>query len=134
MKISESRSPSLTRAVVKSLGGIEEARITFRDVVAHGADGGFRGFVYYSDTCAFFKRHREEIVARLEEDAESFGVPVEGLISGFRVFEDCASLDLSRAIRRALCGLRAETFTQTLVENSLAWYALEEVSREMTGM
>jgi len=134
MKISESRNPSLTRAVVESLGGIEEARSVFRDVVAHGADSGFSGFVYYSDTCAFFRRHRKVIVERLEEDAESFGVTVEGLISGFHSLEECGSFDLSRAIRRALCGLKAETFTQTLVENVLAWYALEEISREMVGM
>lgn len=134
MKISDSRNPSLTRAVVKSLGGMEEARSAFRDVVAHGADGGFRGFVFYDETCAFFRRHRKVIVERLEEDAEAFGVTVEEMISQLRSLEECSPLDLSRAIRRALCGLKSENFTQTLVENALAWYALEEVSREMAGM
>lgn len=137
MKISETRNPSLTRAVVKALGGIDEARQSLKDVANHGADAGFCGFTYYSDTVAFYRKHRHQILARLEEDAEDCETPVEALVASFPVLCDYAespmtSRELSRAIRQALCGVKDDAPMQVQVENALAWYALEAVAYEMT--
>jgi hypothetical protein len=49
------------------------------DCAKHGADSGFPGFTYYSDTLAFFQRNRKDIVKNLELTAEESG---EDIIHG----------------------------------------------------
>lgn len=56
------------------------------DVNRGGIDGGFCGFVYYSDTHAFAMRYRNKIVEMLEQDAEDFGQEVTEMVNGFGVF------------------------------------------------
>lgn len=132
MKIKDTRNPSLTRDVVKALGGLAEARPRLKDVAEHGADSGFPGFIYYSETCEFFRDNRQVILTMLEEDAEELDLTAEELVASFRGLEGFNRRDLSRAIRQALCGIKDDSPVQTQVENVLAWYALESVACEMT--
>lgn len=65
-EVSDRRGISLrlVKGVIRQLGGGSEAWDSLRDVCRGGADGGFHGFIYYSDTVGFFKRYRQEIVVR----------------------------------------------------------------------
>ena len=104
-----------------------ELRATLEDVARHGADSGFGGFAYYSDTCRFFADNKSEIVAKLKDDAESYGMDVVSMVSGF----NCLTNDSETRdeIGRAVWGTPEEYDYQ--VQNALAWYALEETAREL---
>jgi hypothetical protein len=74
---------TLINAVYNRIG-----RDSIMDVVNHGVDGGFNGFIYYSDTHAFAMRYRKLIVRMLEEQADSLGDEVVAMVSGFGVFRN----------------------------------------------
>ena len=59
--------PKLIRAVVNQFGGWESFKESAEDVTNHGIDGGYGGFVYYNETCAFFKRNRGAIMELAEK-------------------------------------------------------------------
>jgi hypothetical protein len=61
----------LVNAVIRQLGGRDDDQL--KDIVNHGINGGFTGFIYYVDTVKFFKANRAEIVELVEEYAEEFG-------------------------------------------------------------
>jgi hypothetical protein len=67
-QIKDTRQPALTRAVINQTG-----RENLEDIARHGADGGFAGFTYYSDTVAFTNKHIDEILERLKDDCDSMG-------------------------------------------------------------
>ena len=113
---------TLQTAVIRRVG-----RDSLQDVANHGADGGFPGFCYYSDTCAFYARHQSRIVALVEELADDLGKSPCKLVAGFR----CLNGDYSEAeIGRTLYGPKKGHDTQ--IANALAWFALEEVARNVT--
>ncbi len=117
-------SEKLVRAVVRQLGGRE----SLEDVARHGASGGFGGFVYYTDTVAFFRRNRADVVKLAENMAESLGENVAEMVAGFNCLGGC---DEKRRfmpdVCRALYG--GGKLEDDLVPNALAWFALEEVAR-----
>lgn len=137
-------SEKLIRAVLRQLGGGKDAIEALNDVRHGGADAGFAGFTYYSDTVPFFKRNRKEIVALAEQQAEDFGVNVAEMVAGFnclagrklkREYAERSSQHNRAAINefmpsvsRCLYGGHL-TDDDTDVANALAWYALEEVAR-----
>jgi hypothetical protein len=122
----------LIKAVSDQLGSDgEELKTTFQDISNHGIDGGYGGFVYYSDTIEFFKKNRKEIVELVVEMSEEFGqTPIE-FVRGFNclknTFENAAEAEAE--ISRALYGRLSKDDTQ--VPNALAWFAGEEVARYM---
>ena len=59
---------TLINAVISRIG-----LDSVQDVNSHGIDGGFSGFIYYSDTHKFAMRHRKDIIRLLEEMADSMG-------------------------------------------------------------
>lgn len=134
-KISTTSHPTLTRAVIKQLGGKE----SLIDVNNHGAMSGFCSFTYYKDTVSFFEKHRQEILSLLEADGEDFGEEPASIVMQFQ----CLRLkDADReerrtyraAINRLLYGAKKVDWDkdeEVMVANSLAWYALETVAREM---
>ena len=133
--------PRLVRAVLRQLNG--DAKDSLQHIANHGADGGFHGFIYYSDTVAFFKRNRKDIVALVHSMAEDLGEsPVEmvalfGCLGG-RSVRDAKGSDRDRkrqemirewtpSVGRCLYGGRL-TDDDTNVANALAWFAAEEVA------
>ena len=122
IKANDTRFPSLTRAVIRALGG----RDSLEDVCNHGASGGFAGFTYYSDTLRFFKAHRSDIMQLAKDQAAEFGMDALQMIAGFGCLKDdkLSCMDVAEAIN-------GETENTTNVQNALAWYALEEVAREL---
>lgn len=82
------------------------------DIAAHGADSGWAGLTYYSDTTKLYTKYKADIWEMLIQDAEDMGENVFEMISHFggaKNVSDC------------------ETF-----ENLMVWYAAERVARELT--
>lgn len=113
----------LVRAVVRQMGGWESFTESAPDITNHGIDGGFHGFIYYSDTEPFAKRNRAEILRMASDQAESIGIGLVEMIKGFNCFRN--SPPAESEIVEALAGKAQET----QVPNALAWYAGEEVAR-----
>ena len=133
-------SEKLINSVIRQLGGRE----SLADVCRGGADAGFSGFTYYSDTALFFKRNRKEIVELVQNMADDLGENPAEMVAGFQCLGGKRSsgygLESDReitrnilreylpSVSRCLYGGRL-TDDDTQVANALAWFALEEVAR-----
>jgi hypothetical protein len=79
----------ITALGYRSNGGLESLKslsATLENCVAHGANVGFPGFIYYSETLSFFRRNRQDIVKNLELMAEELGEDIIGMVQDFGVF------------------------------------------------
>ncbi len=56
-KVNDTRFPRLTAAIRRRL-----TLDQLRDVASHGADAGWAGFTYYTDTLRFFSDHKKDIL------------------------------------------------------------------------
>lgn len=119
---------SLVRAVVKQMGGWESFKESASDVANHGIDGGFHGFVYYSDTEPFAKRNRKEIAEMASEQAEEFGMGVMEMFRNFGCFRHTTEKPSDEEIGMALYAGRNKADGHNIL-NAMAWYAGEEVCR-----
>ena len=117
---------ALIRAVVRQIGGWENFVNAAPDIANHGIDGGFHGFIYYTDTLSFAKRNRAYIQALANEQAADFGSSVVEMIQNFGCFRN--NKPTESEICTALYGGRSEDGTRNVL-NALAWYAGEEVAR-----
>src|SRR5690606_40026148 len=79
-----------------------------RDLAQHGADTGWHGLTYYSETTKLYRRFADEIWEALVEDAKEYGYR--------NVFEFIATFRLADAANR------------TQVENLLVWRSEEHTS------
>jgi len=115
----------LKKAVLRQLGGGEEAKETLMDVYRNGGDAGYSGFTYYVEMAEFWRKNRKEIIAALLEDADSCGVSVSEMVKAFRCMEDFKS----REIDSVIYGLdkRADHDNEIIMAN-LSIYALEYVA------
>ena len=122
---------SLIRAVVRKLGGWQSFKESAPDICRGGIDGGFHGFIYYTDTVPFAKRNLREIQSYAEQQARDSGSGVIELIQGFGCFRHDKPSEAE--VGSALYGGR-NGYQNVL--NALAWYAGEEVARaycDLTG-
>lgn len=127
IRIQKSRQPHLSEAVIEQLGDDE----SLPDIASHSADAGWNGFTYYKDTVAFFKANRRAICARLREDAQEFGIGTAlEMLKGFNCLKGRWDADMEDSAMRCLSGA-AITDADDTVANALAWYALEEIAREL---
>jgi hypothetical protein len=117
---------SLVRAVVKQFGGWASFCESAEDVCRGGIDGGFHGFIYYSDTEPFARRNRKAIAEMAEQQADDFGTSVTEMIQNFGCFRDNKPSD-SEVGSALYAGKDKEDGANVL--NALAWYAGEEVCR-----
>lgn len=125
IKVQDTRFPRLTRAILRRLD-----REQLEDVARHGADGGWSGFTYYSDTCAFYKAHKADILKLAEEMASDLGEDMLNMISHFRSLSNNNKPDYSQTeIAEALYSGRGEC--ADMIRNAMAWFALEEIAREL---
>lgn len=122
IKVEDTRFPRMTRAILRRLD-----RETLEDVARHSADAGWAGFTYYTDTLAFYKAHKADILKLAEDIASDFGQDMLAMIAGF----GCLKRDGLSAteIAEALFSGRGEC--ATTVRNAMAWFALEETAREL---
>ena len=113
---------TLINAVINRIG-----LDSVRDVNSHGIDGGYSGFIYYSDTHAFAMRYRKLIVKLLEEQAYNMGEEVVSMVNNFGVFRNSAMDNEDRKdLYKYLGGGKCE---QSTITNLMAWFAAEEVCR-----
>ena len=115
-------SAQLIRAVVRQIGGWESFTDHAADVMNHGADGGYHGFIYFTDTVSFVKRHKAAILDSCKQMADDLGEDVYTMIGGFNCLK-ISPMEAAEAIHNPRSDERGTVF------NALAWYALEEVSR-----
>lgn len=127
----------LIRAVVKQLGGMDnDLKDTMKNILSHGIDGGYSGFIYYSDTVKFAVKNQKAIVALLEEQAGQLGEDVVEMVKNFNSFNKyiaglrCNTMDKDdeKELYLFLAGHAGRCKGHT-VTNVLAWYACEEVCR-----
>lgn len=121
---------SLREAVMEQLNGTRaEKRAALRDVARHGADGGFGGFIYYSDTVPFAEKNRDLIVTYLNADVQDFGAgSVVAMMKGWPLFKHYTLAEVDRMWAEYLTGKVGDDVT---LVNALAWYALESVAHQM---
>lgn len=123
---------TLQKNTLKQLTGssrlTKETRDTLEDVVSGGASGGFSGFTYYTDTLAFFKKNRADILTLVEEMSEFFGQDPVQFIASFNCLDD--DRETRAEIARTLYGRMGKE--DYLVANALAWFTLEETARALT--
>jgi hypothetical protein len=122
IKVQDTRFPRMTRAILRRLD-----REALQDVVNHGAAGGFSGFTYYADTLAFYKAHKGDILALAEQMASDMGEDMLAMIASFQCLKH-GPFSPSE-IGEALYSGRGEA--AATVRNAMAWFALEEVAREL---
>lgn len=118
-------NPVLSRAVIDQLGEPE----LLGEIARHGADAGWPGFTYYSDTCAFFDKNASEILSLAQGLADQVGEDMLAMVAGFACLR---SHNLSPD--DVFFALRGENDESTAVKNALAWFALEEVAREIADV
>ena len=100
---------SLISAVINNIG-----MDSVMDVVNYGIDGGYSGFIYYSDTHKFAIRHRKDIVLMLEDSASSLGEDIISMVANFGVFRNSAmDNDDRRDLYKYLGGGKPEQGTIT---------------------
>lgn len=113
---------TLINAVVSNIG-----KESIADVNSHGIDGGFNGFIYYTDTHKFAIKHQKQIVQLLEESAEQLGEDVVAMVGNFGVFRNSKmDADDKKDLYKYLAGVKPE---QGTITNVMAWFAAEEVCR-----
>lgn len=117
----------LIRAVVRQAGGWKSFQEMAPDVTNHGADGGFSGFIYYTDTVKFAQRNKGTILDACRQMADDIGEPVYRMIGGF----NCLKITEGEAAE-AIHNPRSEDRTNVL--NALSWFALEWVCRSYVDL
>lgn len=134
IKIKQAKeSHPLAPAVLRQLGGGQDAIQSALDAAERGAYGGISGFIYYSETCDFTKRNRKAIASAVEDMAESLGESPIEMVKGFNCLEGSTDREVAAALyggNRSEC----ESFGVDQVENALAWFALEEVGNAIDGL
>ena len=113
----------LINAVLRQLGGME----SINDINQHGINGGFSGFIYYSDTHKFAMRNRQQIIELLREMNDAIGEhsDIAGLVASFNCLKEIDDEEYTD-LYKYLGGGRPD---QGRITNALAWFAAEEVCR-----
>lgn len=114
---------NLTRAVAKQVGSMEELKEIAQNVCNYGANSGFSGFIYYSDTMKFYHKNKTKILDLVADMAENMGETPVNFVKSF----NCLKSSTEEEIAITLYG-KPSQHDQT-VSNALAWFALEEVCR-----
>jgi hypothetical protein len=107
---------------------------TLEDIANHGADTGWHGFTYLRETLSFTAKNSKtirEAVKQLADDIASD--PVEFILS-FRCLDKKDKAQKEAAGRFIYHGPFSDSKSCDSEEiyNSLAWFALEEVARELS--
>ena len=125
----------LQQRVIEQLSGENELNednaSILKDIANYGADAGFVGFTYYSDTCKFFDDNKELIFKQLLDDRVNIGYnSLTEMLSSFRCFKDVDTYDIEAFL---INGDDESNHEQTTLKNGLAWYALETVAQQLEG-
>lgn len=120
----ESTELATVAKAVKNQMGLPLADVVenLYSISRHGIAGGYTGFVYYSETVAFWRKNRAKIFALMNYEADSMGENVFAMVRSFRMLGDYTDHEVGRALFGNYCdGL-------TYIYNVFAWYAAEVVA------
>ena len=114
----------LINAVLKQLGYKEYLESIYKN----GINGGYSGFIYYTETHQFAIKNRKSIIALLEELAfHLYDNDVVEMVKSFNTFRrNGMDKDELKDLYRYLGGAKVE---QGSITNVMAWFAAEEVAR-----
>jgi len=107
----------------------DELESTMSDIWDHGADGGFSGFIYHSETCKFARDNMAEIYRHAKDQAAEFGTDPLEMIAGFNCLRgEFPTFEIAAVIHDDIDDATRNDGADTAILNALAWYALEEVA------
>tara|TARA_R110001583_G_scaffold160809_2_gene312686 strand:+ start:405 stop:809 length:405 start_codon:yes stop_codon:yes gene_type:complete len=108
----------------------DEIDSTMSDIRNHGADGGFSGFIYHSETCKFARDNMAEIYRHAKDQAAEFGTDPLEMIAGFNCLHgDFPSFEIASVIHDDIDDATRNDGADVAILNALAWYALEEAAQ-----
>jgi hypothetical protein len=114
----------LAKAAIKQLGGWESFKESAIDIANNSIDGGFHGFIYYTETVPFAENYLGLIKDFAKTEAEDFGTKsIYEMFSKFKCMLDLTVDEIIEAIHNK------SDENRTTVMNCLAWYAGETVAR-----
>jgi hypothetical protein len=113
----------LIRAVVRQSGGWLSFQEMAPDIVNHGINGGFGGWIYYTETCDFYAKNQSSIVELVEYKSDEHDYKsAQDMVKCFSFIDATLS-----EIGKTLYGNKRQH--DTTIANVLAWFAVEEVAR-----
>lgn len=122
----------LQQKVINQLGYDElneESAQTLHDMAKYGIDGGYGGFIYYSETCQFFEDNKDLIMAQLLEDRWSIGYSsLTEMLSSFKCLIDVDTYNIEQFLINPDDESNEDEIT---LKNGLAWYAAETVAYQL---
>ena len=117
MDIKKNSSSKLEKKVINiilSHGSPSEMESFIKDLLQHGCVSGMVGeLIYYTDTTKFYKKYKSEIQKLLQNQLQEFGMSSPSEMFGKKWDQDDIFCE--------------EDFNQNL----LAWYAMEETTRNV---
>ena len=117
-------NPDLIKSVIRQSGGWEAFQENALDIANHGISGGFSGWIYYNETCAFYAKNQQLIVDMVEKQADEYGYQSAQDMLIFKPFT-------MSEIGYTLYGNKHQH--ENYIANALAWYIAEEVANEYAG-
>ena len=124
----------LINAVIENLGydnkNDPELIQQLKDISNYGIDGGFGGFIYYSETTSFFNENRKEIIELVKEMSFEFGDGMIEFVASFNCFKD-RDLTLDEIGNVLFCIDTDNNDEKMIIKNGLTWFAGEEVARHL---
>ena len=121
--------PKLVSAVIRQFGGWENFQENSLDVANHGIDGGYCGFIYYTETTAFAKKHKKLIIENVKQLADEVGESFTKVIADFNCLKNTGITD--NDVMMALMSPKScDEYVIQQVYNALAWYVGEVVAHE----
>lgn len=128
LKYQGKTSPKLRKAVIANLGDIE----SLIDIANHGASGGYGQFCYYSDTVAFYKKYKKDILKMACQDANDLDTTLTSMVSTFGHLKNNSDITIHE-IDRVLTGRLSDEYNTNQIFNIMTWYALESVLKKAKG-
>lgn len=116
----------LLEVVAEQMGGQDVLEDYAQDIASHGADAGFPGFTYYSDTVSFYKANKTLIIEAAREMATELGA---GTISEFVASFNCLRDYTPTEIEAFFIYDDEDGDNYTYIVNALSWFAMEESAR-----
>lgn len=127
----------LQKAVIEQLGyDVKKDKDEYMEIFKHGitASDGYYGFIYYSETEDFYKKHKKEIIELAKEVAE--GIGEDSYITMILKFGCLQGLGRKITIDDVCEVIYANNKNNeyyTDITNALAWFALEETAFDLSN-
>lgn len=114
---------ALIKAVIRQSGGWDAFQEQALDIANYGISGGFSGWIYYTETCAFYAKNQQLIVGLVESQADEYDyTSPQDMVKSFRHLDATLS-----EIGFTLYGTKRQH--DNYVANALVWYAAEKAAR-----